>query len=77
MKFGALCLLLSFMYCGYAEASSCHEKCFESKQNCHADKGHTLNSCDDHLHACKASCTTGKPHKTYYSPSSLEIHFGE
>jgi hypothetical protein len=55
--------------------STCQNNCYLQKASCNAKKSHTFNACDsDHL-ACKASCASGSPHKSYLTGIPLDISF--
>jgi len=76
MKF-LIILTMTFIFAQSAKAdvlSSCQSDCFESKQKCNARKMHTFNTCHQDLFACRASCESGKPQKTY-GAAPIEISF--
>ncbi|MBP6952727.1 MAG: hypothetical protein KBD36_06620 [Alphaproteobacteria bacterium] len=58
-----------------AGLSSCHSSCFELKQACNSNKGHTYNSCDHDLFTCKASCVSGKKQEVYRTNLPIDISF--
>jgi hypothetical protein len=55
--------------------SSCHADCFEKKVQCNVNAGFTVNSCDNNLFACKASCKSGKKQRDYANtlPSGITV----
>lgn len=66
MKFlNSTIILLAFTLPLHANSSSCSGGCFSTKKICNQKNGHTLNSCDQDLFACQASCNSGKDHKAY------------
>lgn len=71
-------LFIGFILCmgplKAVDLSSCHQNCFKNKLICNQQYGHTVNSCDKHLMACKGSCNSGKPQNAYYNPS-LKVAF--
>jgi hypothetical protein len=66
MKFHILTLIFAALVLpAKADLSSCQNSCYETKKRCNDQKKHTFNSCNQDLFACRASCESGKPHKTY------------
>lgn len=72
----ATTLLVFILPLSVNSASTCHGSCFAAKKSCNEKSGHTLNSCDKDLSACKLSCTSGKKQDVYNNPLlPVEVSF--
>lgn len=66
MRFPALLLTTLALTIPFkAKANSCHENCYIKKVSCNQSHGHTFNSCDKDLLACKTSCNSDKSQKAF------------
>ncbi len=67
-------ILILIPFASYFDANaSCLESCFSKKAHCNHRHGHTHNSCDNDLFACRASCSSGKSQSDYQKVSPIHL----
>ena len=68
-------LLAGILFSSAAQAENCHSKCFEAKQSCNSERGHSFNSCHNTPLACKSKCNSSGKKEALASLPKIDIVF--